>query len=193
MAGEKFDQAYYHQYYEDPETRAVSPEEQRVQAHFIAAYLRYLTIEVRSGIDFGCGTGTMLSALQQEFPHATWAGVEVSTYLCQTYGWHHGSVVDSRIDPSDLVICSDVLGYLSPTECKQALKNLTRATQQVLYLSVLTKEDLEICDQDITDMSQAVRSAAWYKRQLDDDFVNIGGGLFLKKPIDVPVWQMEKL
>ncbi|NKC01507.1 MAG: methyltransferase type 11 [Pseudomonadales bacterium] len=193
MAGEKFDQAYYHQYYEDPETRAVSPEEQQVQAHFIAAYLRYLTIDVHSGIDFGCGTGSMLSAFQKEFPRATWAGVEVSTYLCQTYGWQQGSVVDSTIDPADLVICSDVLGYLATRECKQALKNLARATQHTLYLSVLTEEDLEICDQDITDMSQAVRSAAWYKRLLKDDFVNIGGGLFLKKPIDVPVWQMEKL
>ncbi|MDG2277170.1 MAG: class I SAM-dependent methyltransferase [Pseudomonadales bacterium] len=193
MAEERFDQAYYHQYYENPETRAVSPQEQKAQAHFIAAYLRYLNIEIHSGTDFGCGTGVMLGAFETEFPQASWTGVEVSAYLCKTYGWRQGSVVDSGVDPSDLVICSDVLGYLSPKDCRQALKNLTRATQHVLYLSVLTKEDLDICDQDITDMTQAVRSAAWYKDQLNNDFVNIGGGLFLKRPLDVPVWQMEML
>ena len=190
---DKFDQAYYARYYGDPDTRAVSPAEQTTQMHFIASYLRYLQIPIRSGVDIGCGMGQMLAACQQEFPDATWQGAEYSKYLCQKYGWLQGSVVDIKLKPVDLVICSDVLGYLNKNDCKRAIKNLARIAKQALYLTVLTSDDLEICDQDITDMSQKLRPAQWYKELLHKHFISVGGGLFLKAPLNVPVWKIEQL
>ena len=190
---QKFDQAYYQRYYGDAETRAVSAEEQARQVHFIASYVRYLDIPINSGIDVGCGVGQMLAACKKEFPQATWCGVEFSAYLCDKHGWIQGSVVDTQIEPADLVVCSDVLGYLGKRDCKQAIKNLARMTEQVLYLSVLTSDDLDICDQDITDMSQKLRPASWYKEILKKFFVSIGGGLFLKKPLTSAVWKMEQI
>lgn len=190
---EKFDASYYQRYYQDPATRAASPEEQAALVHFIASYLRYLQIDVATGLDIGCGTGAMLRAFNLEFPESAWVGVEVSEYLCSKYGWQQGSVVDTKAAASDLVICSDVLGYLSDRDCALALSNLTRLCKQALYLSVLTSEDLDICDQEVTDMSQTIRSGNWYKAHLADSFVSLGGGLFLKRPMQVPVWHMERL
>ena len=190
---EKFDEAYYARYYEDPDTRAVSPEEQQRQVQFIAAYLRYLQVPVKTGIDVGCGVGEMLRACQREFPGAKWRGVEYSEYLCESYGWLRGSVVNTRVKPADLVICSDVLGYLNKTDCKGAIKNLARMTNNALYLSVLTSDDLDICDQDITDMSQKLRPAEWYKDLLNKHFVSVGGGLFLKRPLTAAVWKIEQM
>lgn len=190
---QKFDQDYYQRYYGNAETRAVSAEKQTRQIHFVASYLRYLDIRISSGIDVGCGVGQMLAACEREFPNATWQGIEFSAYLCDKHGWIQGSVVDTEIEPADFIICSDVLGYLGKRDCKKAIKNLARMTNQALYLSVLTSDDLDICDQDITDMSQKLRPASWYKEHLNKLFVSIGGGVFLKKPLTAAVWKMEQI
>lgn len=196
MKKAKFDADYYHRFYEDKQSRAVSPEEQRRQSSFIAAYLHYLEIEINTFADLGCGVGTMLEQLQTEFPHARSQGIEYSTYLCDRFGWQQGSVVDYRLHnadtPFDLVICNDVLGYLTKKQCQQAISNLARLTQSALYLSVLTTEDADICDETLTDMSQHIRPIQWYRQLLDKHFVSVGGGLFLRKPLSHPVWQIER-
>ncbi len=189
----KFDEAYYDRYYRDTATRAVSESEQTLQAEFIAAYLRYLNVEVSRIVDIGCGLGRLLSGLGNCFPEATCVGVETSTYLCDTYGWVHGSVVDYADDPYDLVVCADVLGYLSKRDARRAIRNLSDLTNSALYLSVLTLEDLDICDQEHTDMDQKIRSFDWYQKHLSHYFVAVGGGLYLKQPLAYPVWRLERL
>ena len=94
--------------------------------------------------------------------------------------------------PSDFVICNDVLGYLSKKAVREAVKNLACLTTSALYLSVLTEEDQAICDQEHTDPDQKIRPAQWYKDLFDKYFVGVSGGLFLKKPLAYPVWQMER-
>ncbi|MEE8041202.1 MAG: hypothetical protein V3T15_00245, partial [Pseudomonadales bacterium] len=66
----KFDRAYYQRYYRNPVTRAVTPQEFARLAEFVAAYLRYLDIDVRRILDIGCGTGSLLRALGRRFPRA---------------------------------------------------------------------------------------------------------------------------
>ena len=127
------------------------------------------------------------------FPIATATGVDVSEYLCETYGWEQGSVVNFKCSPHDLVICSDVLGNLSDVECNKAIKNLAKLCSSALYLSVLTEEDLDICDKQHTDMRQHARAYIWYRERLDKHFVGVGGGLFLRKPLQVGVWRLERL
>lgn len=187
-----FDAAYYERYYVNPATRAAAPHEQERQAAFIAAYLNYLELDVKRIVDIGCGLGTLLNRLGSEFPSATCDGVEVSDYLCQKYGWRAGSVDTFRARPYDLVICTDVLGYLDDERCAKALENLARLTRGALYVSVLTEDDMDICDRDHTDLSQILRPAAWYRERLDEHFTPLGGGLFLKQSAGVPVWALER-
>lgn len=193
MSGERFDRDYYQRFYHDATTRAVSPQEQALQTTFIAAYLRYLQVPVRTILDVGCGLGDMLAGLQHAFPDACCTGVEVSEYLCKTHGWEHGSVVDLRRDPCDLVVCHDVLGYLNKKDCRKAIRNLSRLTAHALYLSVVTAEDEPVYDPEHTDMTQKFRPVAFYRELLARDFVTAGGGFYLKKPLTVPVWQLEML
>ena len=93
--------------------------------------------------------------------------------------------------PHDLVICSDVLGYLNKKDCAQAINNLAKLCDGALYLSVITTEDLEICDPDRTDMGQKARPYRWYQQRLERHFVAVGGGLYLRKPLPIPLWRME--
>lgn len=188
----QFDQQYYERFYADVQTRAVSPIEQQRQADFISAYLRYLDVPVTRILDIGCGLGVLLAQLSQHFPGAQTIGVEYSDYLCAEYGWQRGSVVDFQDQHSDLVICNDVLGYLDKKDCRSALQNLATLTRHALYISVLTEEDMDICDTEHTDMQQNLRSHKWYKKHLAKHFVAVGGGLFLKKPLEFAVWQVER-
>jgi SAM-dependent methyltransferase len=189
---ERFDKAYYDRFYRNPDTRAVTPAAVRRQAQFIAAYLTHLEVPVRHILDIGCGTGGLLRALGKAMPKAKTRGVEYSSYLCEKYGWQQGSVVDVEAGSADLVVCNDVLGYLNDKDCALALKNLAHHAVSALYLGVLTREDLILCDPDRTDQAQAARPVAWYQRRLNPDFQAVGGGLFLRKPLDVTVWHLER-
>lgn len=189
----EFDAAYYRRFYYDPATRAATPEYAKRQARFIGAYLRFIDLPVSSVLDMGCGVGRVLKALGKEFPGATLTGVEYSSYLCERHGWKQGSVVDWPGRAHDLVICNDVLGYLGNRECSAAIDNLARLTRGALYLGALTKEDRNVVDADRTDPDQHLRSLAWYRRHLGRHFTAIGGGLFLRKPLKVPMWALDKL
>ncbi len=187
-----FDKAYYDRFYRNPKTRATSPAEVRRQAQFLAAYVRHLQLPVSSIVDFGCGLGTLLRALARELKGASIQGVEHSKYLCEQYGWVNGSVVDCVTSPADLVVCHDVLAYLPNRQATQAINNIAEHAIEAAYISVICEEDLQIMDEARTDQEQIIRPARWYLERLLKHFVNVGGGLYLKKPLSVPVWRLEQ-
>ncbi|MBM4204703.1 MAG: class I SAM-dependent methyltransferase [Gammaproteobacteria bacterium] len=187
----EFDAAYYRRFYYDPATRAATPEYAKRQAKFISSYLRLIELPVNSVLDMGCGVGRVLKALGREFPGVRLTGVEYSEYLCQRHGWHQGSVTYWSGRTHDLVICNDVLGYLGNADCTRAINNLARLTRGALYLGALTREDHTIVDTDRTDPDQHLRSLAWYRRHMRPHFTAIGGGLFLRKPLKVPMWALD--
>jgi 2-polyprenyl-3-methyl-5-hydroxy-6-metoxy-1,4-benzoquinol methylase len=189
-----FDQAYYDRFYRNPRTRAVTPAAAARQARFIAAYLRYLDMPVKRILDIGCGTGTTLRALGREFPAARVHGVEYSDYLCSRYRWECGSVVDYASEqPWDLVVCNDVLAYLDADDCATALGNIAKLSRHAAFLGILTSDDEGAYDPARTDPRQHRRTAAWYRRRLARHFVNVGGGLYLKQPLEVTVWAMDRI
>ena len=191
---EEFDKTYYDRFYANPRTRAVSPADARRQATFISGYLRYLEVPVRRILDIGCGLGHSLAALGEQYPSARTLGVEYSEYLCNRYDWVQGSVVDyTNTHPFDLVVCNDVLAYLTDKECRVALTNLAGLTKSAAFLGIFTKEDWALCDQARTDHQQYLRSKQWYQRHLREHFVNVGGGIYLKKPLEYPVWTLDRL
>ncbi|MEM7216845.1 MAG: class I SAM-dependent methyltransferase [Pseudomonadota bacterium] len=189
-----FDQDYYDRFYENPRTCAVDEAEAERQAAFIAAYLSYLEVPVQRIADIGCGLGRVLRALGARYPQAKTTGVEYSSYVCERHGWTQGSVVDFQsAKPFDLVVCNDVIAYLDDRSCARAINNLSRLTRSALFLGVLTKEDWRLCDTERTDDQQYLRPKAWYAKRLDKHFVNVGGGIYLKKPLAFPVWTMDRL
>lgn len=191
---ERFDKAYYDRFYRNPETRAMTPASARRQAAFIAAYLRHLQLPISRLVDVGCGVGMTLRALAREYPKALALGVEFSAYLCDRYGWQAGSVVDFQAEEAfDLVVCNDVLTYLGDAECARAMANLARLCRGALYLGILTADDGQFYDPQRTDPDQHLRPASWYRRRLQRHFVGIGGGLYLKRPLPVTVWTLERM
>jgi SAM-dependent methyltransferase len=188
-----FDAKYYDRYYRNPGTRATTPQAVRRQAAFVASLLRHIEIPVRRVLDIGCGLGWMLQSLQNEFPKARCTGVEYSEHLCSKNGWTRGSVVDfTARSPFDLVVCHDVLPSLDDKACRAAIGNLATLCRGALYLGVLTAEDWDHCDRARTDPDVFLRPAKWYRKQLDRNFQSIGGGVFIRKPLPIALWALER-
>lgn len=190
-----FDEAYYRRFYFDPTTRVTDEAAVHRLGAFVAALLRYLDVSVDRVLDVGCGLGLWRAVVEHEFPGAQYQGLEVSAYLCERYGWKQGSIADLRDRRRyDLVVCQGVMQYLTSSEAKRAVENLARVCRGALYLEALTREDWEqgVADQARTDGDTHLRSARWYRRALAPHFVHVGGGVWVSRAADVPLYALEQ-
>jgi hypothetical protein len=194
MSSNNFSAAYFQKFYLNPATRVVTASEMRNRAALIAAVLRQAQIPIRSILDAGCGIGLLRKPLAKFLPRAGYTGLEASSYLCGKFGWTAGSVVDYKPRrPADLVICYDVLQYLTDREAARAIANLSGLTRSALYVSALTAEDWrENCDRTRTDRAVHLRPGAWYRRRLRKSFSYIGFGIWLRKGVTAILWDMER-
>ncbi|MGJ7498261.1 class I SAM-dependent methyltransferase [Variovorax sp. RT4R15] len=189
-----FDEAYCQRYYFDKNTKVLDPQHVERLVAFVCAYLRYLRVPVRRVLDVGCGIGLWRDIVVRQFPLASYHGVEFSEYLCGRYGWERGSVVDYQIrKPFDFVICQGVLPYLSPPDVKRALCNLSLLSQGALYLEAVTREDYarDIVDEDVTDPHIFRHRAEMYRHGLSRHFQELGGGVWLSRQAEVPLFSLE--
>lgn len=194
---EWFDEAYYERYYFDKKTSVVDPEHVERLGAFVCSYLQYLRVPVRRVLDVGCGIGLWRAALARHFPDASYHGVEFSEYLCTRFGWERGSVVNYQAhdpaEPFDLVICQGVLPYLSPPDLQRALHNLGQLCRGALYVEAVAREDYErdVIDDALTDPRLFRHRAALYRRGLQEGFTELGGGVWLSRKAEVPLFELE--
>ena len=191
-----FDEAYYQRFYFDKKTRVLDRAHVDRLGAFVAAYLQYLRVPVRQVLDMGCGIGLWQGLIARHFPGASYHGVEISDYLCQRYGWERGSVADyAAQEPFDLVICQGVLPYLDPADLQRALVNLGRLSHGALYVEAVAREDYErdMIDEDLTDARQFRHRVALYRRGLREHMREMGGGLWLSRQANVPLFALEHL
>lgn len=189
-----FDEAYYQRYYFDKKTSVVDPEHVDRLGAFVCSYLKYLRVPVKRVLDVGCGIGLWQRVVAKHFPDASYHGVEVSDYLCQRYGWQRGSVVNYQsTEPFDVVICQGVLPYLSAADLHLALRNLGRLSRGALYVEAVTREDYEreTLDEALTDPRLFRHRAPLYRRGLSEGFKELGGGVWLSRKAEVPLFELE--
>ena len=189
-----FDEAYYQRFYFDKKTSVVDPQHMERLGTFVCSYLKYLRVPVHRVLDVGCGIGLWRDIVAQHFPAASYQGVEFSPYLCERFGWHQGSVVDyAASEPFDFVICQGMLPYLSPPDLKTALHNLGRLSKGALYVEAVSREDYErdIIDEDLTDNRVFRHRAELYRRGLQQGAIELGGGVWLSRKAELPLFALE--
>ena len=190
-----FDEAYYERYYFNKKTSVADPEHVQRLGAFVCSYLQFIRVPVRRVLDVGCGIGLWRDVVKRHYPHAQFHGVEYSEYLCGRFGWERGSVVDYTASaPFDLVICQGVLPYLSATDLKQAMQNLARLSCGALYVEAVAREDFEedIVDEALTDPRLFKHRAQLYRQGLAEGFIELGGGVWLSRKADLPVFALER-
>jgi len=91
------------------------------------------------------------------------------------------------------VICQGVLPYLGAQDLKRALDNLGRLSRGALYLEAVTREDYEqdIIDDTLTDPRLYRHRASLYRRGLAQHFTELGGGVWLSRQAEVPMFALE--
>ena len=188
-----FDRDYYQRFYFNPRTAVTSRAEMRARARLIVGCVQYLGLPVRRILDAGCGVGLLRAPLKRALRSADYVGLEFSPYLCQRYGWRQGSIETFRTrERFELVICYDVLQYLSPAQARRAIGNLARLCRGALYFGALTSEDWrDNCDQTRTDRIAGLRPGAWYRRELARAFRPIGCGMWLKRELNLTLWNLD--
>ena len=194
MPRKAFDAAFYRRFYFDPRTKVTTREETAARARTVAALVEHLELPVRTILDAGCGLGWMRQPLLRAFPRAKYTGIEVSGHICQRFGWTHASIASYRRRARfDLVICYDVLQYLTDAEAARAIANLGRLCRGALFLHVPTREDWQRnADQSCSDEDIHLRSTDWYRRRLARHFRHAGFGLYVRRGLPLVQWELAK-
>lgn len=150
-----YDRRYYDRWYRDPRFSVVHAGvlARRVQLAVAAAeYL--LERPIRNALDVGCGEGTWRAYLKQARPNVRYVGVDSSEYAIRRFGRARNLKLGSLATlgrlklggPFDLVVCSDVLHYVSTDEARRGLKAIARLLRGVAFLELFTGEDDTIGD-----------------------------------------------
>jgi hypothetical protein len=86
-----------------------------------------------------------------------------------------------------------VLPYLSAADLKLALHNLGTLCRGALYLEAVTREDYDrdTIDETLTDPRLFRHRAQLYRRGLSEGFTELGGGVWLSRQAEVPLFELE--
>lgn len=173
----------------------VSAADVLTRARFVTSYLDHLQLDVHSALDAGCGTGLWKRALRRIDREIEYVGIDTSEYLCRRYGWIQASIDEFTTRRKfDLVVCQDVLQYVDDAAVRRSIAGIARVCRGALYFDVPTQDDIDdaLLDMRCTDGAIHVRSAAWYRARLARDFVNVGGGVFLRRGAKAVALALER-
>ena len=116
----------------------------------VAAVTEYfLGRKLRSVLDVGAGEGVWGVELRRLHPKLRYVGVDSSDYVVEQFGRErnivHGSfesLPSLRLDSDfDLVVCADMLQYVSTPVLKRGIRHLARRLVGVAYLEAFTEAD----------------------------------------------------
>lgn len=163
----RYDRAYFDRWYRDPEHRiATAADVERRVLLVVGVAESILGRRARSVLDVGCGEGSWRAPLLRLRPGLRYEGVDPSEYVTRRYGRLRGIRTGSvdRLDEAglrgkfDIVICADVLHFLTASEVERGLEQLSRFLGGVAYLPTFTSED----DVEGDVAALRARSPKWY-------------------------------
>lgn len=169
MTAKTYDRAYFDRWYRR-EGIGGAARLQRKVALAVAMAEYHLERPLRTVLDIGCGEGAWRAPLLRLRPGAAYLGFDASEYAVARYGRHRGLHLARFGDfrhlrpcpPADLVVCSDVLHYLSDAELRLGLPGVVALCAGVAFIETFTAEDGAIGDHD----GFIARPAQWYRRVL---------------------------
>lgn len=163
-----YDQEYFDKWYRRKETRVTSRDDLRRKVTMVVGMAEeLLQREIRSVLDVGCGEARWFPELRRMRPRLEYVGIDASEYAVERFGRSRnvrlgtfGDLAEQKFaSPFDLIVCADVLHYLSAREIDRGLDALVESLDGVAYLSVFTTDDDPTGD--LTGWQS--RAAQWYR------------------------------
>ena len=147
----RYDRAYFDRWYRDPATRVADAGALARRIRLALSAAEYLLERpVRAALDVGCGEGRWGVALRRVRPRLRYTGVDGSEYVVRRFGARRNIVrgtvgtlgaLDLR-GPFDLVVCSDVLHYVTDDELAHGVPALAALLGDgVAYIELFTSDD----------------------------------------------------
>jgi SAM-dependent methyltransferase len=150
-AGRKsYDEAYFNKWYSDPRTRVHAPEAVRRKVRMVVGAAEYfLGRNLRTVLDIGAGEGRWRAELRRLRPGIRYVGVDPSEYVVARHGKRRNIRLGSFEDlPNlalghgyDLVVCADVLQYVSDAALKRGARHIAGLIHGVAFLEAYTTGD----------------------------------------------------
>ncbi|TFG52466.1 MAG: class I SAM-dependent methyltransferase [Gemmatimonadales bacterium] len=146
----RYDRRYFDKWYRDPRHRISSPAGLRRKVQLIVSLTEFvLERPIRTVLDVGCGEAPWQRVLAKLRPTAVYTGIDRSPYVVQRYGRRRNIRLGSfeqletcGLDrPFDLVVCSDVLHYLSRPQLVRGLDTVVKLVGGVACLEAYTSAD----------------------------------------------------
>lgn len=167
----EYDKAYFDNWYRGRNRVHTRDEVRRKVMLAVTTAEYFLRRPIASVLDVGAGEGAWFTHLRSVRRHARYVGVEPSEYAVSQFGKtrHLQRGTFSELSslrlkgPFDLVICSDVLHYLSERDIRRGIGTLAHLTGGVAYIEVLTAEDSIVGD--LEGLTQ--RPSSFYRRTFE--------------------------
>jgi SAM-dependent methyltransferase len=190
-----YDRRYFDTWYRQRDV-ASRPALNRKVALAVALAEYHLGRPIRSVLDVGCGEGAWRAPLLALRPKLHYMGVDSSDYAIARHGARRnlhwlpfGDLAAlPPMRPVDLLVCSDVMHYLSDEELKRGLKEFARLCDGVAFLEVFAEGDDIVGD--LQEMRR--RPAAWYRRAFAlAGFTAAGSHLYLSADVAAAATALE--
>ena len=166
-----YDRAYFDRWYRNPRERVTTRAALERKIRMVISITEYiLGRPIRTVLDVGCGEAPWYPVLRRIRRDVRYTGVDSSEYVVARFGAarhvRRGSLADldamrlpRRID---LIVCADVLQYVSTPELVRGLRSIRRLLGGVAYIETFTTEDGMVGDRG----GWHERSAAQYRALL---------------------------
>jgi SAM-dependent methyltransferase len=149
----RYDRAYFDRWYRDPARRVISPAALARKVAMVVGVAEYqLGRPLRTVLDIGCGEAAWRAPLRRLRPGVAYVGVDASEYAARRFGRsrnvHLGRLASlgdveaaAAGAPYDLIVCADVLQYLSDADVAAGLAHVASLLGGVAYVEAYTSAD----------------------------------------------------
>jgi SAM-dependent methyltransferase len=166
----QYDRAYFDRWYRREGIGGARRLARKV-ALAVATAEYHLERPLRSVLDVGCGEGAWRAPLLKLRPRLRYLGFDASEYAVARFGarrnLHMARFADFRYlrpcAPVDLLVCSDVIHYLSTRELDRGLPGLAQLCRGIAFLETFAREDGALGD----DHGFIARPARFYRQRFE--------------------------
>jgi hypothetical protein len=185
-----FDAAYYQRNYE---SRAHARQQVAQLARDVTFMVDRMGPPTETVLEVGAGTGYWRDWFARRRPGIRYRSIDVSPYACARYRHEQRDIARWRARGRfDLVLCVDVLPYLSNDEAESAMANLGAMTRRFMFLRAVTRRDVrELGGGSKLHPDLRTRTGAWYRQRLERHFVPAALGIWIRRSYDPPLFELE--